>query len=240
MTAFDQQDWACRCEWGFGGLRALAPCGVIIIVDVLSFSTCVDVAVARGAEIIPLGTRDASAEMFAVAHRAELAGPRSKTRYSLSPASFLDISPGLRCVLPSPNGAALSLAATSLGCPVLTGCFRNARAIAEAAQVLGNTYNVCPAGEQWADGSLRPALEDWVAAGAILASLPGTKSPEAAAAIAAYESWADDVRERLATTSSGRELAQRGFATDIDLAGVVDVSSAVPRLTGGAYRAGPR
>ena len=45
-----------HCEWGLDGLVALAPfCQVLIIVDVLSFCTCVDIAVSRGALILPFG-----------------------------------------------------------------------------------------------------------------------------------------------------------------------------------------
>src|SRR6058998_804462 len=99
MSPFDQHDADCRCEWGVPGLDSLAPAAVVIIVDVLSFSTCVDIAVGRGAAILPYEWRDASASVFAAAHHAQLAGPRGKTRYSLSPASFVDAPAELRCVL---------------------------------------------------------------------------------------------------------------------------------------------
>jgi hypothetical protein len=79
MTPFNQDAWACRCEWGPAAVVALAPANVTIVIDVFSFTTCVDMA-----------------------------------------------------------------------------------------QQLGSTFNVIPAGERWPDGSLRPALLDWLGAGGIL------------------------------------------------------------------------
>ncbi len=41
----EQRGYAVRCEWGVNGVATLAPTvDVLIVVDVLSFSTCVDVA----------------------------------------------------------------------------------------------------------------------------------------------------------------------------------------------------
>lgn len=153
-----------RCEWGEGGLLKLSRTSdVVIIVDVLSFSTCVDIAVARGAAVYPYLWKDDRAREFATAVDAELAVPRGTGRYSLSPASYLDISPDTKIVLPSPNGASLSLAAS--GTITLAGCLRNASAVAEAARRLGKRIAVIPAGECWDDDSLRPSLEDWARSG---------------------------------------------------------------------------
>ena len=54
MTPFTQEDFACRCEWGPDAVTALAPAEVIIVIDVFSFTTCVDVAVSRGVAILPI------------------------------------------------------------------------------------------------------------------------------------------------------------------------------------------
>jgi 2-phosphosulfolactate phosphatase len=231
----DQSAARCRCDWGVHGLDVLAPADVVIVVDVLSFSTCVDIAVGRGGAIIPYAWNDASAALAAGMQGVEVAGSRGNSRYSLSPASFLDAPAGLRCVLPSPNGAPVALRGVSAGAVVVAACLRNATAVAEAVQSLGSTFNVIPAGERWRDGSLRRAMEDWVAAGAILRHLPGARSPEAAAAVAAFEQAGTDFGAFLAGCGSGRELIAGGFSQDVELAGAFDVSSQVPIYDRGAF-----
>ncbi len=238
MTPFTQKDWTSRCEWGCEAVTALAPADVIIIVDVFSFTTCVDVAVSRGVTIIPYGWNgwdDPASPEFARAHGAELAGRRRTSRYSLAPQSYLEAPPGLRCVLPSPNGARVSLAAAASGAVVLAGCLRNARAVAEAAQRAGRTFNVIPSGERWRDGSLRPALEDALGAGAILSCLPGPRSPEAEAAVAIFERYRDNLVTTLDACGSGRELDERGHHEDKIIAGQLNVSACVPRLDGVSF-----
>src|SRR5262245_61041657 len=100
------------CEWGLQGACVFAGrVGALIVVDVLSFSTCVDIAVARGAEVVPFAYGDAvAARAVAAALGCEVAGRRGsgEHRFSLSPASLIAIAPGTRLVLPSPNGSAIS------------------------------------------------------------------------------------------------------------------------------------
>src|SRR5918993_2179462 len=110
MAPFAQEPWECRCEWGPTGATALAPADVTIVIDVFSFTTCVEIATSRGAAILPYAWADPSAAEFARTHAAELAGKRRLTRYSLAPSSYVDADAGLRCVLPSPNGAQVTLA----------------------------------------------------------------------------------------------------------------------------------
>ena len=235
MAPFTQEPWDCRCEWSATGAAALAPADVTIVVDVFSFTTCVDIATARGAAILPYPWADPSAAEFARLQGAELAGKRRTTKYSLAPSSYLDVAATVRCVLPSPNGAQVTLAVAPAAPIVLAGSLRNARAVAEAASRLGRSCNVIPAGERWRDGSLRPALEDWLGAGAILRWLPGTKSPEAESAVAMFEHHREHLIETLDRCGSGRELHERGHTQDKDLAGQLDVSSCVPRFDGVAF-----
>ncbi len=79
-------------------------------------------AVSRGVAILPYAWNDAASADFARAQGAALAGERRRTRYSLAPQSYLDAPAGLRCVLPSPNGARATIAAAASGAVVPAGC----------------------------------------------------------------------------------------------------------------------
>jgi 2-phosphosulfolactate phosphatase len=204
----------------------------VVIVDVLSFSTAVDIAVERGAAVLPYRWRDPSAAAFAALRGALLAGGRSAGGFSLSPASLRSIEPGTALVLPSPNGATLS---ASAGEGVWTGCLRNCRAVAAAVRCAGGPVAVIPAGEQWGDGTLRPAVEDLLGAGALLAEFPGRLSPEAEVAVAAFERFRDRLEEVLAASISGRELTARGFREDVALAAAYAISGTAPVLSGGRF-----
>jgi len=151
----------------------------------------------------------------------------------LSPASFSSIQAGSRIVLPSPNGATISLRAESLGLTVITGCLRNAAAVARAARAFGRRVSVIAAGERWPGGTLRPAVEDLVGAGAIIAELGGSLSPEARAAAGAFRSV--DVIAQLAESASGRELVDAGFPADVELAAMLNASRTVPVLRESAF-----
>ena len=227
---FDQAEFDLRSEWGLPGLSRLTPgSDAVVIVDVLSFSTAVDIAVANGASILPCRRNHDSAARFAAEKRALLAAGRAAPGgYSLSPASLRSIPAGTLLVLPSPNGAALSLHAG--GVPAFTGCLRNAPAVARHVSRLGARIAVIPAGERWDDDTLRPAWEDLIGAGAVLSQLPGKRSPEAELAVAAFERFRPNLYQALSDTGSGRELRERGFACDLAIAAEYAVSSAVPFL----------
>lgn len=231
---FDQAGYDLRCDWGLEGLRHLAPgSDAVVIVDVLSFSTAVDIAVANGASVLPYRWNDDSAARFAAERQAELAGSRGAHGYSLSPASLRAIPSGTALVLPSPNGSTLSLAA---GAPrTYTACLRNAAAVAAHLSKSTAGVAVIPAGEVWGDGSLRPCVEDWIGAGAVLCGLSGRLSPEAELAVAAFERFRWNLQSALAGCGSGRELAEHGFSRDVELAAECGASSTVPFLVNGWF-----
>jgi 2-phosphosulfolactate phosphatase len=233
---YEQAEYEIRCEWGQEGVVRLAPrSDVVVIVDTLSFSTCVDIAVGRGAVVYPCKWAEASAAEFANRVGGVVAGrSRSSEGYTLSPGSLLNIPAGTKLVLPSPNGSTLTLSAGDK--PTLAGCLRNARAVASSAEQLGGSVLIVPAGERWPDGTLRPCFEDLIAAGAVIAHLRGTKSPEALLAQAAFVSLADELPALLKSCSSGKELIERGFAEDVELAAQLNVSDVAPMMVDGAYR----
>lgn len=246
----DQAEGAVRCEWGEAGVRHLGPqADAVVIVDVLSFSTCVDVALGRGAGVLPFRWRDGRAAAFAAARGARLASPtrRFTGGPSLSPTSLLALEAGEQLVLPSPNGGTLCALAEELRPGhVYAACLRNAAAVAahlrahdgwvHGGRGHGGRVLVVPAGEGWPDGTLRPALEDWLGAGAVIAALGGPGSPEAQAAAQAFRDAQGCLPEVVGGCSSGRELRERGFGADVALAAQVNVSLCVPRLQTGEFR----
>jgi 2-phosphosulfolactate phosphatase len=222
-------------EWGHGGANALGEtCDVLVVVDVLSFSTSLTVAVERGAEVWPHPGGEGSGQL-ARKLGAVLAGSRSSAHgISLSPASLCRLEPGDRIVLPSPNGSSIATAAANGTRPVVAGCLRNAAAVARQLRD-SDRIGLVPAGERWSDGSLRPAYEDLVGAGAIidrLLKLDPTLvlSSDAEVAVLAFRSL-----RPLEACPSGVELVERGFADDVRIAGQLDESRAVPVLKEGRF-----
>lgn len=241
-------DAAYRLRWGSDGLADLAPhCDVIVIVDVLRFSTAVSAAVEAGATVDPFPWGDPRAAEHAERVGAALAGRRTAGAPSLSPTDLRQARPGDRIVLPSPNGSALAVEAAERSVPfVLAGCLRNATATARRAAVLAQdgVIGVVAAGERWHGpaGPLRPAAEDLVGAGAILHALDPAGSvsapacdPEARAARAAFLDARPELGEILAATTSGRELSARGDGDDVETAAELDATDLAAQLIDGRF-----
>lgn len=225
-----------NCEWGLNGInRFKQNTDVFIIIDVLSFSTSVDIATANGAIIFPYKFRDETGPLYSAQVNAALASSeRSKEQFSLSPASLVEIKPDTRLVLPSPNGAELSL--STGGRPTLCACLRNARAVASYAMEIGGNITIIPAGEKWSDGSIRFAAEDHIGAGSVISFLKGKFSQEAAIALDTFKQYKDNLFEIISGTVSGVELIERGFPEDVELASLANVSNAIPMLNKNLYQ----
>ncbi len=226
----------CNVVWGANGLAAAPADAVIVIVDVLSFTTTVGVAADRDAYVVPAPDQT-TARRIAAESGAELAGPRRTTAaggFSLSPAGMTKIPANTTVVLASPNGATLSAAAAERTV-VVAAALRNATAAA-AAVAAAERVVVVASGERYPDGTIRFALEDWLGAGAVAAALGNhTLTPEAGAAAAAFARYRDRLHEVLNRIESGRELVEAGYPDDVAIAAQLDVSDRVPRLHNGRY-----
>lgn len=243
-----QDGYGVRFDWGpAGAAEAGHPDGAVVVVDVLSFTTAVTVAVERGVAVFPAPRSGERAAALAERAGAPLAAGRleatARRPWSLSPAALREapVPDPPRLVLPSPNGSAISAAATGT---VVAASLRNAPAVARwVAPRYGRPdapLTVIAAGERWCDGSLRPALEDLLGAGAVLSALGAhaAESPEAATTRAAYEATAS-VADAVRGCASGLELIRDGFAADVEVAVETGTSDVVPVLSDGAFRPAP-
>ena len=222
--------------WGGHGLEdASASFDVVIIVDVLSFSSAIDAACSRGARVFPYRWQNAGARSFAEFVGAVLAKDRacSDVGPTLSPCSLSHLAEGSTIVLPSPNGA--TLAATSRATQTFCGCLRNASAVAKAVDRIGRDTLVVAAGERWSDATLRVAIEDCIGAGAIIDALSGNLCVEAQAAQAVFCGFRNELTQTLLSCVSGKELIHRGYRGDVEYAAQLDCSDTVPALVDGAF-----
>ena len=269
MGPHDQHGADVRFDWGHQGLASLLGGGVrtVVIVDVLRFTTAVDVACGRGAAVTPVGSDDEAAGQAEAARRGALLARRQPpggdvSSPSLSPVSLRNLTDQDHLVLPSPNGGALVRQAADAGVVVLAACLRNAAAVAEAITAL--PLGVVAAGERWSDGSLRVAVEDAWGAGAVVRVLSPPAVPDPAAGLFAMfgetlgapapppasrrslspeAAWTaanlpTDLPTLLPKTASGRELEEAGWSLDIEVAAALNVSWAVPKLDAeGTFRA---
>lgn len=237
MNISPQSDYERRFEWGPSGVAALAKPGTfIVLVDVLRFTTAVEAAVSRGAIVYPYEWNESSIGEFAKSLDAQLADGSDPNGPSLSPTNLLRQTSLESIVLPSPNGSSCAMIAAKSGAAVVAACLRNAPAVAAYLNEYAFPVSVIACGERWPDGSMRPALEDLMGAGAVLSALGGQMSLEARAAVSAWQGLNSDVESALRECVSGKQLTERGRIVDLEYSGQVGVSHFVPVLVDGAFR----
>ena len=240
ISVFDQSPYECRMDWGLHGAISAAGRGdIIILVDVLSFSSAVAAAVHHGAVIYPFPMsgkiadfgRDTGAEVLQGKREAKLSG-----KPSLSPVSFNRACKGKKYVMSSLNGAACAKASAKV--PALfAGSLLNARRTARAAEsirgISKSSITVIACGERInGKPELRPCIEDYLGAGAILNELSGSKSPEAVVCSGAFKSSRSKLRQLVRDCASGRELRAAGFGKDVLFAARLNVIKEVRAITG--------
>jgi 2-phosphosulfolactate phosphatase len=235
-------------EWGATGAKLAAARGdIVVIVDVLSFSTSITLAVSRGATVFSFSHQEIDVlggpEAISAQLNANLIDRDRRainSRFSLSPASLTNTNDNDRIIFTSLNGANCTAAAKASPV-VLIGALTNRYAVADAvAQLLRSTVSdrctLIACGEHWSSISdahgeaIRPGIEDLIGVGAIANRLiPNfTLSEEALSAASAFASTRDRLFESLSSSVSGRELIAKGFGTDIELAVELDSVGEVP------------
>ncbi len=267
-ACYDQSAYQISLKWGQRGAadsarRTGIHQKIVVIVDVLSFSSAVVTAVHFGGSVIPC-RNEAEAKIIVqarndatvlVAVKRELAVPGE---FSISPVSFMSLPAGFTIVLPTLNGANCSLVAAS-DSTVVVGCLLNAKAVAnyinnQLSQNPDIDITILACGERWErphpEGDLRFAIEDYIGAGAILSELQALRwktetapfSPEAKLCAEAFRSLDSNsksqvrLKELLLNCGSGRELINRGYMQDVQHASMLNSYNSVPILRGDTFK----
>ena len=208
-SPFDQSRYQVRFEWGSDGLDRLAPSDVVVVVDVLSFSTTVTDRVAAGETV---GLHDARSESINGAVIAERAGAAGAVVFA-------------GCLRNASAVAAAALAVQQ----------RRAQRTSIAVIAAGERTPPQPDGPvRFAVEDLLGAGAVIDALGAL--GIDHT-SPEAAAACESFRGLRQALRHLLTASGSGQELVARDRRDDVLHASDVDAAASAPRLRDGVFAA---
>ncbi|MFE5407383.1 2-phosphosulfolactate phosphatase [Microbacterium sp. NPDC056569] len=207
-SPFDQRRYQVRHDWGIEGLRRLAPADVVVVVDVLRFSTTVTDAVARG-ETTAL---DASAHAVSI-NGAPVAEAAAESGAVVLLGCLRNAAAVARAVLDIQHGRAARTSIAVVAAGELAG--RGAGAPLRFAVE-----------DQLGAGAIVDAL------GAL--GVDHT-SPDAAAAAEAFRGLRGAVRHLLTASGSGQELLERDARDEVLNAAAVDAASVVPVLRDGTF-----
>ncbi|MCK6079933.1 2-phosphosulfolactate phosphatase [Microbacterium sp. EYE_5] len=211
-SAFDQSRYQLRFDWGVAGLRRLAPADVVVVVDVLRFSSTVSAQVAGG-EAVPHGeaAHEISRNGAAVASAAADAGA------VVFAGCLRNATAVARAVLAEQNRRAARTSVNVIAAGELAGHGDTA--------VLRFSVE-----DQLGAGAVFAALESLGL---------DHSSPEAAAASEAFRGLRSAVRHLLTASGSGQELLEAGNRAEVQAAAAHDADDAVPVLRGDVWRAYP-
>jgi 2-phosphosulfolactate phosphatase len=206
----DQSVYQVRLDWGVEGLARLAPADIVVVVDVLRFSSTVTDALSAGGEYA----------LDAAAASVSLNGAAVATAASAREGDVV-----LGCLR---NAAAV--ARWVLARQAERGARTNVAVIAAGERVSRDAAGLRFAVEdQLGAGAVIAALGDLGI---------DACSPDAAVAGEAFRALRGATRHLLTASGSGRELAAEGRRDEVLSAAEVDAASIVPVLRGGVFVAG--
>jgi 2-phosphosulfolactate phosphatase len=209
-TPFDQSDYQVRLEWGVDGLARLAPSDVVVVVDVLRFSSTVTQAIERGETVA----------LDAAAHAVSLNGAAVAEAAAASAGTVL---------LGSLRNAA-AVARTVMAIQHERGDRTSIAVIACGERVSGEPDALLrfAVEDLLGAGAVIDALADLGI---------DHSSPDAAVAGEGFRSLRGAARHLLTASGSGRELDAAGRSDEVLAAAAVDAASAVPVLRDGVFSA---
>ncbi|MEV8267981.1 2-phosphosulfolactate phosphatase [Microbacterium sp. NPDC076911] len=202
---FDQHRYQVRCEWGVEGLAHLEPAHIVIVVDVLRFSTTTTRAVEAGETVSLSAARARAMNGVAVADLAAATG------------SLVVIG-----CLRNASTVAREVAAEQLR----RGSRTSVAVIAAGERVAGETGLRFAVEDHLGAGAIIDALTEL--------GIDHT-SPEAACAAEAFRGMRGATRHLLSASGSGQQLIASGLRDEVLAAAEVDASTAVPVLREGVF-----
>ena len=241
-----------KLDWDVEGLQfALEENDIVVIVDVLRFSSTITIAIANGFIIYPMSDNERGAK-FAASIGAGMSGRLGMAKYSLSPQSFLKHSDkdNKKVVLYSQNGAACAELIKENDIAYI-GCLLNAKAVGEQvtaiAKEIRHNVSVIAAGEKRArelGGRLEYledeisfkkvfAVEDYLGCGAIISYINLPRSPEAEVCELAFRASKSKLKELLLESFSGRYLVQTKRKEDVEHSSQLNLDNVVPVIRKG-------
>lgn len=206
-SPFDQSAYQVRLEWGVAGLERLAPADVVVVVDVLRFSSTVASALEDGEQT----ALDASAHAI-----------------SINGAAVADAAAGTGVVLLGCLRNASAVASAILALQTERGR-RTSIAVIACGERDASDAGAPPrfaVEDLLGAGAVIAALGDLGI---------DHSSPDAAVAGEGFRALRGAARHLLSASGSGRELADRGLSADVSAAAAIDASTAVPVLRDGVF-----
>ncbi|MGK9219584.1 MULTISPECIES: 2-phosphosulfolactate phosphatase [unclassified Microbacterium] len=206
-SAFDQSSYQVRFDWGVDGLRRLAPADVVIVVDVIRFTSNVAAAVARGEQV---ALADAHAVSINGAAVAQAAAGLEHAPVVLAGA-LRNAAAVARAVLAEQErrGARTSIAVIAAG-------ERDGAGLRFAVE------------DQLGAGAVIAALSDLGI---------DHSSPEAVVPAESFRALRRAVKHLLTASGSGRELEGDPRHADVKPAAAIDDLDVVPVLRDGVFAA---